>query len=66
MTISKDGFQQNVTRDMHIAPGVRRADDVTLQVGSTSSQVTVMANAVQVNTQTSESGGTITDEQVTT
>ena len=64
VTISKDGFQQNVTRDMHIAPGVRRADDVTLQVGSTSSQVTVMANAVQVNTQTSESGGTITDKQV--
>ncbi|MHB1857550.1 MAG: carboxypeptidase-like regulatory domain-containing protein, partial [Acidobacteriaceae bacterium] len=64
VTISKDGFKQSVTRDMHVAPGVRRANDVTLQVGSASSQVTVTADAVQVNTQTSESGGTITEKQV--
>ncbi|MDR5726177.1 MAG: carboxypeptidase regulatory-like domain-containing protein, partial [Terriglobia bacterium] len=64
VTVSKDGFKQSVTRDMHIDPGVRRANDVTLQVGSASSQVTVTANAVQVNTQTSESSGTITAKQV--
>ncbi len=64
VAISKDGFKQSVTRDMQIDPGVRRANDVTLQVGSASSRVTVLANAVQVNTQTSESSGTVTAKQV--
>ncbi|MEO6965500.1 MAG: carboxypeptidase regulatory-like domain-containing protein [Acidobacteriaceae bacterium] len=64
VNISKAGFQQNFVLGMHIDPGVRRANNVKLQVGSTASQITVRANAVQVNTQTSESSGTITSEQV--
>ncbi len=64
VSIAKEGFKQNFILDMHIAPGVRRANNVKLQIGKASSQITVMANAVQVNTETSESSGTITDKQV--
>ncbi len=64
VTTSKDGFKQSVTQDMQIDPGVRRANNVMLQIGNASSQFTVRANAVQVNTQTSESSGTITAKQV--
>lgn len=64
VSISKEGFQQSFTLGLHIDPGVRRANNVQMQVGSASSQITVKANAVQVNTQTSESSGTVTAEQV--
>ena len=62
--VSKTGFKESITNGIQIDPGQRRANNVVLQVGSSTTQVTVTANAQQVNTQTSESGGTITSKQI--
>ena len=62
--VSKPGFEENVTSGIHLAPGQRSADNVVLKVGSESAKVTVSATAQQVNTQTAESGGTITSKQI--
>lgn len=62
--ISKPGFKENVTQGIQINPGQRRANNIVLEVGSAASKVTVTANAEQVNTETSESGGTISSKQI--
>lgn len=62
--ITKPGFKESITNGIQIDPGQRRAIDVVLEVGGATAEVTVTANAVQVNTETSESGGTISSEQI--
>jgi hypothetical protein len=62
--VVKAGFQESVTSGIQLDPGQRRANNVKLEVGAASSEVTVTANAVQVNTESSESGGTISSEQI--
>jgi hypothetical protein len=62
--VSKVGFQESVTRGIQLDPGQRRAQNVALQVGSTTAVVTIEANAQQVNTETSESGATITPVEI--
>lgn len=62
--VSKAGFKESIAQGIQIDPGQRRANDVVMQVGSATAQVTVAANAEQVNTQSSESGGTVTSAQI--
>lgn len=62
--VTKPGFQESVTRDIQVDPGQRRANSIVMQVGSSTQTVTVTANAEQVNTETSESGGTLTSQQI--
>jgi Carboxypeptidase regulatory-like domain/TonB-dependent Receptor Plug Domain len=62
--VTKSGFQESVTHGIQLDPGQRRASNVVLAVGSATTQVTVTADAVQVNTMSSESGGTISSEQI--
>ena len=62
--ISKSGFKENVTKGIQLNPGQRRANNVVLDVGSATTKVTVTANAEQVNTQTSESSGTLSSKQI--
>ena len=64
VTISKDGFKHSVTTDVHLNPGERRAVNVDLVLGSTSQQVTVTADAVSVQTQSSDNRGTISSAEV--
>jgi hypothetical protein len=64
IAVSKPGFQGNTTRGIQLDPGQRRANNLTLAVGQASAQVEVLATASTVNTETSESGGTVTGEQV--
>ena len=64
LTVAAEGFARSVTVGVVLDIGVRRADNVTLKVGSAATEVTVTANALQVNTETSESGGTITAGQI--
>lgn len=64
VTASKPGFQRSVTQGVQLDPGQRRENNVVLTVGQASTQVTVTATAAKVNTQTSESGGTITGKQL--
>jgi hypothetical protein len=62
--VSKDGFKESIAEGIQVDPGQRRANNVVLEIGSATTQVTVAANAEQVNTQSSESGGTITSAQI--
>ena len=62
--IAKPGFKESITSNIQIDPGQRRSNNVKLEVGSASAEVTVRANALQVNTESSESGGTINSEQI--
>ena len=63
VAVSKSGFRSNAT-DIQIDPGTRRTDNVTLSVGAASSTVEVNSNAQQIDTETSESGGTVSAEQI--
>ena len=48
ISISKPGFQENVTQGIQLNPGQRRANNIMLAVGSATTRVTVSANAEQV------------------
>jgi len=63
-TISKDGFGQHLTRNIHLDPGQRRSLDVNLAVGSVQVAVDVDAETVAVQRESSETGGTISAEEV--
>lgn len=62
--VSKSGFQESVTSGIQLNPGQRRATNIVLAVGNATTQVTVTADALAVNTESSESGGTISSEQI--
>jgi hypothetical protein len=62
--VTKAGFKENVTRGIQLDPGQRRGTNLVLAVGSATTQVTVTADALQVNTVSSESAGTISSEQI--
>jgi hypothetical protein len=64
VTVTAKGFTTSVTKGETIAPGQQRSSDTTLAVGSSTQQVTVQANAVQVETQSSAIASTITAKQV--
>jgi hypothetical protein len=64
VTVSQPGFQGNSTQGIQLDAGQRRANNATLAVGQATAEVTVKAMAAAVNTETAESGGTITGEQV--
>lgn len=61
---SHSGFETGVVADVVLNATATRAVDVTLKVGAETQNVTVVANAVAVNTQTSGTGGTIDGTQV--
>ena len=62
--VATAGFKENITSGIQLDPGQRRANNVQLEVGNANSEVTVTASAVAVNTESSESGGTISSEQI--
>jgi hypothetical protein len=63
--VSQSGFQEAVTQGIQIDPGQRRANNVVLKVSTAAMNVTVTANAAEVvNTETSESGGTLDSKQI--
>ena len=64
VSVSKSGFKESVAAGIQIDPGTRRTNNVSLSVGETTTSVEVNTNAQQINTETSESGGTITDKQI--
>ena len=64
LSLSKDGFQQTVITNIHLDPGQRRGQDIKLAVGNVTAKVTVEANSLAVQTESAESGGTISAKQV--
>ena len=62
--VTRDGFEENLTKGIQIDPGTRRENNVILKVGASTTKVTVEADQVAVNTESSETGGTISAEQI--
>jgi hypothetical protein len=64
VSVSKEGFQTFVSQDVVIDPSTHVQVNAILQVGTGTTEVTVTATAVQVNTQTGESSGVIAGDEV--
>jgi hypothetical protein len=64
LNVSAQGFQQSNITGIHLDPGQRRGQDVKLAVGSVNSRVDVAADAIGVQTESAESGGTISAKEV--
>ena len=64
MTVTKNGFKEAITENIAVNVSTTTRQDVTLQVGSVDQQVTVTADAIQVETQTGAIGEIVTGEQV--
>ncbi|MGA9902767.1 MAG: TonB-dependent receptor, partial [Terriglobales bacterium] len=62
--VEHTGFKTRVVDKIVLYATDRRAVDVTLDVGQVSENVTVTADTISVNTQSSESGATIDEKQV--
>src|SRR5271157_1639979 len=66
VSVSKQGFQTFVSQDVVIDPSTHVTVNAALQVGTGTTEVTVTATAVQVNTQSGESAGVIAGDEVST
>jgi Carboxypeptidase regulatory-like domain/TonB-dependent Receptor Plug Domain len=64
VSTAKGGFKTESIKDIHLDPGQRRGLDIKLSVGSESVAVSVEADAEVVQTESAESGGTITAKEV--
>ncbi len=62
--VAKPGFKESITQGIHLNPGQRYGGNVVLQIGSTTANVTVTADAEVVNTESSDVGGTISSKQI--
>lgn len=62
--VTKPGFKESITNGIQLDPGQRRASNIVLEVGTATTQVTVTADALEVNTESSESAGTISSAQI--
>lgn len=63
--VTHAGFATAVFTGIHINPGERRANNVVLKIGGVKSQIVVSADTEQVNTESAESGGSISSKQIT-
>ncbi|HTP43176.1 MAG TPA: carboxypeptidase regulatory-like domain-containing protein [Candidatus Acidoferrum sp.] len=64
LTTEAQGFKKYVTKDIVVSIGHVQLVNVTLQVGGTSDTVTVEANAVQVETTSTQLGAVMTDTSI--
>lgn len=58
------GFQQSDISNLHLDPGQRRGQDIKLVIGSVDAKVSVEADTLAVQTESPESGGTISAKEV--
>ena len=59
-----DGFQTTTLTNVHLDPSIGRRIDISLKVGSASTEVNVVAGANTVQTESGSVGQLITQEQV--
>ena len=64
VTVRKEGFNTYTIQGVKLDPSARVSADATLQLGSTVTNVTVTASPVRVETETGESSGIITGDQI--
>ncbi len=64
VSTKKTGFKSQVVKDIHLDPGQQRGENLKLAVGEVASTVTVEADAVAVQTESAELGGTVSEKEV--
>ena len=64
VTASAPGFQQFTTKDINVNVNDQLRIDVMLQIGSVQQEVSVTANAVQVETETTQLGDVIESKKI--
>lgn len=64
LSASLNGFQQSTISDLHLDPGQRRGQDIRLTVGSVATKIQVNADTIAVQTESAESGSTISAKEV--
>lgn len=64
LSVTAPGFTTLTINDIHLDPGQRRGQDAILQAGAVESKVEVQADTVAVQTESPESGGTISAKEV--
>ena len=64
VTTDLQGFQKSTISNLHLDPGQRRGLDIKLSIGNVASTIQVDADTVAVQTESAESGATITSKEV--
>src|SRR2546427_8856556 len=64
VSIKKEGFKAFVSEGVKLDPGESLGQNATLELGSTTTTVTVAASAAKIDTVSGESSGTITGSHV--
>ena len=64
INVSAPGFSSLVIANLHLDPGQRRGQDVSLKVGNVDTKINVMADTLSVQTESAESAGTISAKEV--
>lgn len=64
VTATLTGFKQISLKNLHLDPGHRRGQDFQLVIGNVDTSVDVQADTVAVQTESAESGGTISAKEV--
>ncbi len=64
MSATRSGFKEAITENVVVNVATSTRQDLTLEVGSVDQQVTITADAIQVETQTGAIGEVVTGEQV--
>ena len=59
-----DGFEESVVSQVHITVDLSTNVNLILKVGEVSQKITVQANAIQLETEDSELGGTVSRDQI--
>jgi hypothetical protein len=66
VTVTKTGFQTYTEKNLYVGPATTRTVNASLTVGQVTSQVTVEAAAVQVQTTTAQFSSNVAQQQVET
>ena len=64
LNATQNGFEQFSMSKVHLDPGQRRGQNIRLAVGNVTTKVDVEADTVAVQTESAESGGTISAKEV--
>ena len=64
LNATQNGFEQFSMSKVHLDPGQRRGQNIKLAVGNVTTKVDVEADTVAVQTESAESGGTISAKEV--
>lgn len=66
VTVAKPGFQMYTEKDLYVGPATTRTVNAAMTVGQVTSEITVEAAAVQVQTTTAQFSSSVAQQQVET